>query len=94
MEASSNTNAMAGVMAPLMLHGRVAIVTGGAGGIGSAVSRHLASLGARVAVAYIRDPAPANELVSGINDATCARRRKSAGRGPSRWRRTCRTRRG
>ncbi|BAF13179.1 NADPH-dependent aldehyde reductase-like protein, chloroplastic [Oryza sativa Japonica Group] len=68
MEASSNTNAMAGVMAPLMLHGRVAIVTGGAGGIGSAVSRHLASLGARVAVAYIGDPAPANELVSGIND--------------------------
>ncbi|EAZ28581.1 hypothetical protein OsJ_12567 [Oryza sativa Japonica Group] len=26
---------MAGVMAPLMLHGRVAIVTGGAGGIGA-----------------------------------------------------------
>uniref|UniRef100_A0A0E0KJ02 Ketoreductase (KR) domain-containing protein n=1 Tax=Oryza punctata TaxID=4537 RepID=A0A0E0KJ02_ORYPU len=59
---------MAGVMAPLMLHGCVAIVTGGAGGIGSAVSRHLASLGAGVAVAYIGDPAPANELVSGINN--------------------------
>ncbi|KAF8649142.1 hypothetical protein HU200_064407 [Digitaria exilis] len=34
----------------MMLHGRVAIVT--------AVSKHLASLGARVAVAYIGDPSP------------------------------------
>ncbi|EER94691.1 NADPH-dependent aldehyde reductase-like protein, chloroplastic [Sorghum bicolor] len=55
------------VTAPMMLHGRVAIVTGGAGGIGPAVSKHLASLGARVAVAYIGDPAPALELVSTIN---------------------------
>ncbi|CAD6204059.1 unnamed protein product [Miscanthus lutarioriparius] len=55
------------VTAPMMLHGRVAIVTGGTGGIGSAVSKHLASLGARVAVAYIGDPAPALELVSTIN---------------------------
>lgn len=55
------------VTAPMMLPGRVAIVTGGAGGIGSAVSKHLASLGARVAVAYIGDPAPALELVSTIN---------------------------
>ncbi|XP_062199389.1 NADPH-dependent aldehyde reductase-like protein, chloroplastic [Phragmites australis] len=53
--------------ASMMLHGRVAIVTGGAGGIGSVVCKHLASLGARVAVAYIGDPAPALELVSGIN---------------------------
>ncbi|KAM0930034.1 hypothetical protein ACQ4PT_001213 [Festuca glaucescens] len=51
----------------LTLHGRVAIVTGGAGGIGSAVSKHLASLGARVAVAYFGDPAPVRELVVGIN---------------------------
>lgn len=51
----------------MMLHGRVAVVTGGAGGIGSAVSKHLASLGARVAVGYIGDPAPALELVAGIN---------------------------
>ncbi|TVU02647.1 hypothetical protein EJB05_51836, partial [Eragrostis curvula] len=57
------------VTASMMLHGRVAIVTGGAGGIGSAVSKHLASLGARVAVAYIGDPSPAWELVSGINSA-------------------------
>uniref|UniRef100_A0A0D9VYZ9 Ketoreductase domain-containing protein n=1 Tax=Leersia perrieri TaxID=77586 RepID=A0A0D9VYZ9_9ORYZ len=58
---------MPSVVAPLMLHGRVAIVTGGAGGIGSAVSKHLAALGARVAVAYVGDPAPAKQLVSGIN---------------------------
>ncbi|KAM0831253.1 hypothetical protein ACQ4PT_065671 [Festuca glaucescens] len=51
----------------LTLHGRVAIVTGGAGGIGSAISKHLASLGARVAVAYFGDPAPVRELVVGIN---------------------------
>ncbi|EER98742.1 hypothetical protein BDA96_02G180300 [Sorghum bicolor] len=55
--------------AAMMLHGRVAIVTGGAGGIGSAVSKHLASLGARVVVAYIGDPAPALSLVSGINSS-------------------------
>ncbi|KAK1610162.1 hypothetical protein QYE76_033835 [Lolium multiflorum] len=59
--------AASSVTAALMLHGRVAIVTGGAGGIGSAVSKHLASLGARVAVAYFGDPAPAKEVVSGIN---------------------------
>ncbi|KAF8781247.1 hypothetical protein HU200_000643 [Digitaria exilis] len=51
----------------MMLDGRVAIVTGGTGGIGSAVSKHLASLGARVAVAYIGDPSPALELVNDIN---------------------------
>ena len=62
--AESNGN---DVPASLMLHGRVAIVTGGAGGIGSAVSKHLASLGARVAVAYVGDPAPAQKLVTGIN---------------------------
>lgn len=55
--------------ASMMLHGCVAIVTGGAGGIGSAVSKHLASLGARVAVSYIGDPAPALELVGGINSS-------------------------
>lgn len=65
--AQSTSTVVNNVTAPMMLHGRVAIVTGGAGGIGSAVSKHLASLGARVAVAYIGDPAPAQELVSGIN---------------------------
>lgn len=65
---NDNGNA-ASVTAPLMLHGRVAIVTGGAGGIGSAVSKHLAALGARVAVAYLGDPGPAQKLVAGINAA-------------------------
>ncbi|XP_037417000.1 NADPH-dependent aldehyde reductase-like protein, chloroplastic [Triticum dicoccoides] len=66
--AETNGNGAAGsVTVPLMLHGRVAIVTGGTGGIGSAMSKHLAALGACVAVAYVGDPAPAKDLVSGIN---------------------------
>lgn len=65
-ESNSKSNGV-DATASMMLHGRVAIVTGGAGGIGSAVSKHLASLGARVAVAYIGDPAPALALVSDIN---------------------------
>lgn len=52
----------------LPLGGRVAIVTGGSGGIGSAVATHLASLGARVVVGYIGDPAPADQLVAALND--------------------------
>ncbi|XP_072987635.1 NADPH-dependent aldehyde reductase-like protein, chloroplastic [Typha latifolia] len=51
----------------LPLKDRVAIVTGGAGGIGSAISTHLASLGARVVIGYIGDAAPAQKLVSTIN---------------------------
>ncbi|CAM0876234.1 unnamed protein product [Alopecurus aequalis] len=69
MAQSNGNGAAASVTASLMLHGRVAIVTGGAGGIGSAVSKHLASLGARVAVAYVGDPTPAQKLVAGINAA-------------------------
>ena len=61
---------------PLPLHGQVAIVTGGAGGIGAAVSSHLASLGALVVVGYIGDPAPAEQLVASLNNgaavAVCA----------------------
>ncbi|MQM06097.1 hypothetical protein Taro_038918 [Colocasia esculenta] len=53
--------------APAPLRDRVAIVTGGNGGIGSAVCRHLASLGARVVVNYVDDPAAADDLVSAIN---------------------------
>lgn len=48
---------------------RVAIVTGGNGGIGSAVCRHLASFGAKVVVNYVGDPATAKDLVSAINAA-------------------------
>ncbi|KAK3159337.1 hypothetical protein QOZ80_2AG0148800 [Eleusine coracana subsp. coracana] len=49
------------------LGGRVAIVTGGAGGIGSAVTTHLASMGARVVVGYVGDPAPAAQLIATLN---------------------------
>ncbi|CAL9095991.1 unnamed protein product [Musa acuminata var. zebrina] len=49
------------------LKGRVAIVTGGAGGIGSAVSAHLASLGASVVIGYVGDPSPAEKLAETIN---------------------------
>ncbi|CAM0913413.1 unnamed protein product [Alopecurus aequalis] len=66
----SSLIAAAGAHQPaLPLHGRVAIVTGGAGGIGAAVSSHLASLGAHVVVAYIGDPAPAEQLVASLNGA-------------------------
>uniref|UniRef100_A0ACD6AEE9 Uncharacterized protein n=1 Tax=Avena sativa TaxID=4498 RepID=A0ACD6AEE9_AVESA len=54
---------------PLPLHGRVAIVTGGAGGIGAAVSSHLVSLGARVVISYIGDPVPAEQLAVSLNGA-------------------------
>ncbi|XP_010917716.1 NADPH-dependent aldehyde reductase-like protein, chloroplastic [Elaeis guineensis] len=55
---------------PLPLKGRVAIVTGGAGGIGSAISKHLASLGAHVVIGYVGDPTPAENLASAINATT------------------------
>ncbi|RWR85400.1 short-chain type dehydrogenase/reductase-like protein [Cinnamomum micranthum f. kanehirae] len=51
------------------LEGRVAIVTGGTGGIGSAVASHLASLGANVVIGYIGDPTLAEHLLSTINAA-------------------------
>ncbi|BAF18913.2 NADPH-dependent aldehyde reductase-like protein, chloroplastic [Oryza sativa Japonica Group] len=56
------------------LHRRVAIVTGGAGGIGAAVTAHLVSLGARVVVGYVGDPAPAEQLVASLNDSATAPR--------------------
>lgn len=67
--AEPKSNGGADATASMMLHGRVAIVTGGAGGIGSAVSKHLSSLGARVVVGYIGDPAPALTLVAAINSS-------------------------
>ncbi|EAY99939.1 hypothetical protein EE612_032348 [Oryza sativa] len=54
------------------LHRRVAIVTGGAGGIGAAVTAHLVSLGARVVVGYVGDPDPAEKLVAALNASATA----------------------
>ena len=48
---------------------RVALVTGGSGGIGSAVVRRLASDGFAVAVHYAGNPARADELVAEIEQA-------------------------
>ncbi|CAD5179268.1 unnamed protein product [Musa acuminata subsp. malaccensis] len=63
--AAAGTAAMEHRLQPLK--GRVAIVTGGAGGIGSAVSAHLASLGASVVIGYVGDPSPAEKLAEAIN---------------------------
>jgi NAD(P)-dependent dehydrogenase (short-subunit alcohol dehydrogenase family) len=49
-----------------LLEGRIAFVTGGAGGIGAATARAFAQEGAKVAVADLKDPA---ETVQAIRDA-------------------------
>lgn len=56
-------------MEGLTLEGRTALVTGGAGGIGSAICRDLASLGARVAVCDVNEKG-ADEVASSIEGAT------------------------
>ncbi len=71
------------------LTGRVAWVTGGAGGIGSAVVRHLAAEGATVAVLDIQDPAadlPAMSVLVDVGDEVAvdaATRRLEVGVGPA-----------
>jgi 3-oxoacyl-[acyl-carrier protein] reductase len=51
------------------LHGRIALVTGGARGIGAAIVRSLAQAGAAVAVNYRERAGEANALVKAISDA-------------------------
>ena len=55
-----------------MLTGRRAIVTGAATGIGRAAALRLAADGAAVAVNYVGEPAPADEVVAQISDAGVA----------------------
>jgi 3-hydroxybutyrate dehydrogenase len=47
-----------------VLKGRISLVTGGAGGIGSAISKKLASLGS---IVYINDVKESNDLADSIN---------------------------
>lgn len=62
------------------LSGRVALVTGGARGIGLAISRHLHSLGARVVIADSgvsiagegHDPAPARSVATDLGERAAA----------------------
>ena len=53
----------------LTLEGKVALVTGGAGGMGSAIARDLGKLGATVVIADINEDG-ARSVASGINRAT------------------------
>ena len=49
------------------MHGQIALVTGGAGGIGSAICRRFADVGASVVVTYSSDPAKANALIQSMS---------------------------
>ena len=60
---------------------RVAIVTGGAGGIGKAICQRLATDGFDVVVNYRGQAHRAAQIVAEINEATSAAMRRSAGQG-------------
>jgi 3-oxoacyl-[acyl-carrier protein] reductase len=52
----------------MKLDGKVVIVTGPSGGIGSAISRRLSSEGAIVAVNYRANAGPAEELAAALRN--------------------------
>lgn len=58
---------------PIDIEGKVAIVTGGAGGVGEAVARRFAELGATVAVLDVADE-PGERLAADLGGAHCYRR--------------------
>jgi 3-oxoacyl-[acyl-carrier protein] reductase len=53
------------------LEGKVAVVTGGSGGIGRAISAHLSKAGAKLVVNYLSNDAAAEKLVQEINRDGC-----------------------
>ncbi len=57
---------------PLDVQGRVAVVTGGAGGVGAAVARRLAGMGATVVVLDVADE-PGERLATELGGASCYR---------------------
>ena len=56
------------------LDGRVALVSGGSRGIGAAISRELSRAGARVAINFRSQAAPAEQLAGEIGGEPCGDR--------------------